>query len=215
MHGAAADHFQNVVAELLHLQRALHQFRIVARDQERVIEAEKVRRMQHRRVQHVALNPLAAIDQAAEIAERAGDGDTERVLHRLRGAHHVGDGADAADARGNIGGLAEHASAQQRLEKARRLDDAEFDVLDLAALDPNVERALALDPGERIDLDGACGGVTHWLHSWASLSLRNGSAAAVKPRNRSRTWRGPWPSSAPNHCARLCAFGVSFGPKQA
>ena len=50
------------------------------------------------------------------------------VLHRVHGAHLVGDRADAADARGDVGRLGERAAAQERLEEARRLEDAQLDV---------------------------------------------------------------------------------------
>ena len=64
--------------------------------------AEKIRRVQHVDVQRVALDPLAAVDQAAQGAQLAIHLDAERVLHGVDRAHLVGDGADAADARGDV-----------------------------------------------------------------------------------------------------------------
>ena len=54
-----------------------------------------------------------------------------------------------------IGGLQRIAAAQERLEEARRLEDAELDLFDLAAAQPHIKRALALDAGQGIDLDDA------------------------------------------------------------
>ena len=78
----------------------------------------------------------------------------QRVLDRVHGAHLVGDRADAADARGDVGRLGEGAAAQERLEEARRLEDAAACTSrDLAALELDVQRALALDAREVVDLD--------------------------------------------------------------
>jgi hypothetical protein len=39
--------------------------------------------MQHRRVQHVAFDPFAAIEQPAQLTQRATDLDAERGLHSV------------------------------------------------------------------------------------------------------------------------------------
>ena len=44
---------------------------------------------------------------------------------------------------------------QKTLEEARRLEDVELGVLDLAVPDRDLERAFAFDPGERADFDGS------------------------------------------------------------
>ena len=110
--------------------------------------------MQHMGVQHVALDPFAAVDQPAQIGDRLRDLPAQRGLHGLAGAHDVGDRTDAADPRGDVRGVTERAAPQQALEIARRLEDAELRADDLVALQPDLEPALALDPRQGLDLDG-------------------------------------------------------------
>ena len=86
---------------------------------DRPLVAEEVRGVQDEGVQSVALQPLAAIDQAAQAADLLRDGHPEGVLHRRDRAHLVGDRADAADPRGDVGRVGERAPPQQRLEEAR------------------------------------------------------------------------------------------------
>ena len=52
------------------------------------------------------------------------------------------------------GSLAGVAAAQERLEEARRLEDLEAQVDDLAAVDGEVQRSLALDARQIVDPDG-------------------------------------------------------------
>ena len=111
--------------------------------------------MEHVDVQRVALDPLAAVEEPAQHADRLGHLDAAEVLHRVDGAHLVRDGADAADAGGDVGRLAERAAAQERLEEPRRLEDPELDVLDPAVAEADGHRALALDAGEVVGPDRA------------------------------------------------------------
>ena len=99
-------------------------------------------------VQGVALDPLAAVEQPPQRRQLAVDPTPQASSIARHGAHLVGDRADAADARGDVGRLGEAAAAQERLEEARRLEDVQLDVVDLAVADPDVQRALALDAGE-------------------------------------------------------------------
>src|SRR3990170_4175106 len=98
---------------------------MVAGEVDGALVTEEVGRMQQVDVERVALDPLAAIDQPAERAQRPVDRYPERVLHRVDGAHLIGDRADAADARGDVGRFGEGAAAQERLEEAWRLENAE------------------------------------------------------------------------------------------
>ena len=86
--------------------------------------------MEHVDVERVALDPLAAVEEPAQQADRLGYLDAAEVLHRVDGAHLVRDGADAADAGRDVGRLEERAAAQERLEEPRRLEDPQLDVLD-------------------------------------------------------------------------------------
>ncbi len=153
MDRAAAEQFQDLVADLLQLQALAHDIAMVLRHLDRALVAEEVRRMQHVDVQRVALDPLAAIQQPAQLPHRLAHRDAERVLHRVHRAHLVGDRADAADACGDVGRLGVGAAAQESLEEARRLEDAQFDVAHGAAIEGDAHAALALHAGEVVDID--------------------------------------------------------------
>ena len=161
MDGAAAHGLDDLVAELFQRQSLGDDLGMGAGDLEGVLHAEKIGGMQHGRVQDVALDPLAAVNQPAQVPERTRDPEAERVLHRLAGAQHVGDGADAADPGGNVGRLGEHPPPEQGLEKARRFIDLEPDIGDLSVADADIQRALPLHAGQGADLDGARSGFSH------------------------------------------------------
>jgi hypothetical protein len=101
----------------------------------------------------VALDPFAAIKQSAQRADWFFDLDAERILDGVYPAHLVSDRANPADKRDDIERLAEAAPAQQCLEEAGRLEDAEAHRIDLAISNAQFERALALHAGDVVDLD--------------------------------------------------------------
>ena len=150
---ASADEVHDVVARLLYLETAANGVAVVARHVDRALVAEEIRRVQHVDVEYVAFDPFAAIKQPAKLAQRPADGNAERVLHRVDGAHLIGDRADAADARHEVGRLGEGAAAQERLEEARRLEDRELRRFYLAVAHDDLERAFAFDAREIVDLD--------------------------------------------------------------
>ena len=115
--------------------------------------------MQHVDMEDMALDPFAAVDQSAQGADWSFNPNTTSVLHRMTRAHLVGDRADTADARGDIWRLREFSTSQERLEKTGRLEDLQFHVDHLAVLDAHKHRALALDPGQVVNFDGA--GLAH------------------------------------------------------
>ena len=119
------------------------------------VVAEEVGRVEHVDVERVALDPLAAVEEAAEHPDRLGQLDAADVLDRVDRARLVGDRADPADPGGDVRRLEEGAAAQERLEEARRLEDPQLDVLDRAVPEPHRHRALALDAGEVVGLDRA------------------------------------------------------------
>ncbi len=170
---APADEVHDVVAGFLHLEPAAHGVAVVARHVDRALVAEEIGRVQHVDVQHVALDPFAAIEQPPQLAQRPGDRDAERVLHRMHGAHLVGDRADAADARHEVRRLGEGAAAQERLEEARRLEDRELGRFHLAVAHDDLERAFAFDAGQIVDLD-------RLTSPWRSRSSRNSGAFTLK-----------------------------------
>ena len=67
---AAADERHQRVAGLLHLQPLLDDLAVVARHLDRARVAEEVGCVQHVDVQRVALDPLAAVEQPAQVADR-------------------------------------------------------------------------------------------------------------------------------------------------
>jgi hypothetical protein len=167
---ATADDADEGVAGLLDLEAALDHAAVVARHLDRAVVAEHVGGVEHEDVQRVALDPLAAVDEPAELPDRAADLDAAGVLDRRARAHLVGDRADPADARGDVGGLAVAAAAEERFEEARRLVDAQAHVVDAAVADAQEHRALALDAREQVGLDRAR--LTHALRSRCGTARR-------------------------------------------
>ena len=100
------------------------------------------------------------------------------------------------------------AAAQERLEQARRLEDGQPRTGDGAAVDVDLQRALALDAGEHGHADAG-----RVRQPWASASRRNGSAAALKVR-KARWMSRPLAPSAVHRAASAAVLVVSAGPKQ-
>ena len=142
-------------------------------------------------MQGVALNPLRTIEQAAQQTNFRPRLDAQRHFERVRRAHLVGDGTDAADARRDVGNFLEMPPAQEGFEKARRLEDIQLDLAQLAAFGAHVQAALALDARQVIHLDSAQGQAGRLrirlahdaTFSNLSLAARKASAFPVKPRS--------------------------------
>ena len=152
---AAADDDHQLVPGLLQGQAALDDVGVIARHLDRSVVAEEVGRVEHVDVERVALDPLAAVEEPPQEPDRLAHLDPADVLHRVDRAHLVRDRADAADAGGDVGRLEEGAAAQERLEEARRLEDPQLDLVDLAVDEPDRHRPFALDSGEVVSLDRA------------------------------------------------------------
>ena len=233
----AADERHDLVPHLLEGEALRDELRVVLGHVDRALVPEEVGGVEHRDVEDVALDPLAAVEEPAQLAQAAAHRHAAGGLHRVDRAHLVGDGADAADAGRDVGGLGELPAPEERLEEAGRLVDVEARLDDLVALDLHEEAALPLDPGQRADGDrpraplrlrgrlslGRCRRLpargllaqrpSRYFLSWISLSRRKGSAPALKERN-ARTMP---PLSTPrcvHPAARADVFGVSIGPKQ-
>jgi hypothetical protein len=155
VHLAPADHPDQLVAGLLDLEPLLDHRAVVAGHRDAALVAEEVRRVQQEHVQRVALEPLAAVDQPAEQPDPLIDLNAAGVLDRRTGAHLIGDRADAADPRGDVRRLGVAPPAEEGLEEARRLVDAQLDGLDVAVPDAHVHGALALHARERVGLQRA------------------------------------------------------------
>ena len=172
---AAAEHVQDVVAHLLELQPALDDVAVIPGQLDRALVAEKVGRVEQVDVQHVALDPLAAVEQAAQRPHLRVDGDPAGVLDRLAGTHLVGDRADPADARGDIGQLRVRAPAEECLEEARGLEDAQLHVGDHALPYHDVHTPFAFDPRQRRRPPGCATPlrVGHGVTPWSSRRSRS------------------------------------------
>ena len=151
---APAEQGQDLVAGLLQRQPAPHRIAVVARHVDGALVAEEVGRMQHVDMQGVALDPFAAVEQPAKVAQGACDLNAQGLLHRVNRTHLVRHRADAADPRGDVRRLGVGAPAQKRLEEPGRLEDAQLGALDHAVAHHHLEGALALYPGKIVDLDG-------------------------------------------------------------
>ena len=150
---APTEHPQDLVARLLEREAPAHRVPVCLGHANAVWVAEEIRRVQHHHVQAVALDPFAAIDQPPQGPELPLDLNAEGAFDRVHGAHLVGDRADAADAGNDVRYLLMTAPPQQRLEEARWLEDPEPGRGHPAVGDLEVERSLALDPGEILDID--------------------------------------------------------------
>jgi len=146
--GPAADHLHDGVPGLLQGQAALDEVAPGRGHLDPAGVAEEIGRVQQVDVQRVALDPLPAVQQPAQVGERPADGHAAGVLDRGARGQLVGRRADTADPGGDVRGLGVGPAAQERLEEAGRLVDVQPRVSDRAAVRLDVQGALALDPGQ-------------------------------------------------------------------
>ena len=150
----ATDQLDELVAGLLEGQPRFDGGPVILGELERAGVAEEVGQVEQVDVERVALDPLAAVEQAAERADGGVDLDPETVLEGMDRGHLVGDRADPADAGDDVDDLVRRPPDDEALEVARRLEDLEVGFLDHAVVDAQPERSLALDPGQSGDVDG-------------------------------------------------------------
>ena len=81
-------------------------------------------------VERVALDPLTAVQQATERRDLVGDLHSAGVFHREASARLVGNGADPANPRRDVGSLGVSPALKECLEETRRLEDLELYRLD-------------------------------------------------------------------------------------
>ena len=150
-----ADDAKQIVADLLHAQAHLH-----GRTQGRVrghadgaFVAQKIGRVEEIDVQGVALDPFCAVEQPPQRPDLGRDLDAQDLLHGVGGAHLIGHRADAADARGDVRRFHVEPPLQEGLEKPGRLEDLQLQMLDLAILDDDIQRALAFHARHVGDID--------------------------------------------------------------
>ena len=147
MYGPAADGLHDRVAGPPERQTTLDEITVVTRQLDSSRIAEEIRRVQQVDVQRVAGDPLAAVQQPAQVGDRPVDGHPARGLDGQERARLVRDRADAADPGRDVRRLPVRAPAKERLEEPRRLVDVEANLVHLVAADADMQGALALYPG--------------------------------------------------------------------
>src|ERR1035437_4845033 len=105
-------------------------------------------------MQCVTLDPFTAVDQPPQVANRAGYFDSACVLNGMTRAHLIRNGADTADAGGNVRHLMKLSTAEKCFEEARRFEDLQLYVRHLLALDLYQQGAFAFDTRQVVDFDG-------------------------------------------------------------
>ena len=103
MDRAAAEDIEDVVADLLELEPALDDVAMVPGEVDRARVPEEIRRMEQIDVERVALDPFAAVEQAAQRPDRVVDHHPAGALDRLAGTHLICHRADPTDSSGDIG----------------------------------------------------------------------------------------------------------------
>src|ERR1039457_1488134 len=111
------------------------------------------RSMQEVHVQGVALDPLAAVQEAAQLLHLGADGGPKSVLDGGARRHLVGNRADAADAGRNVRDLLVVPPGQEGLEKPWRLENVERHLCHRTVLHYDVEPTLALQPGPGANIE--------------------------------------------------------------
>ena len=131
----AAQKADNLVPGFLDAQASLHHFRMIFGNADRVFVAEKIRRVQHINVQSVAFDPFSAVEQAPQLRSGPSTLHSEGILDGVAGAHLIGDGANSADARRDVGHFGEFPATEKCFKEARRLEDLQLYVSHTLPLD--------------------------------------------------------------------------------
>src|SRR6185437_6661634 len=94
---------------------------MILRHRNGAVVTEKIGRLQQIDVQRVALDPLTAVDEPSQVAQRPLNAQAENLLQRVNRAHLVRDRTDAANARDNVRHFFVMSSLQESFEEPRRL----------------------------------------------------------------------------------------------
>jgi hypothetical protein len=152
MDRAPAGDREDLVADLLQAQSAFDDRPVELRELDGARQAEEVRGVEQVNVERVALDPLPAIQQPAQRAHLRIDVDAEQVLEGVDRGQLVGDRADAADAGDDVDDFVGRPPDHDPFEEARRLEDPQPCLDDLAVAHAQVEATLTLDSGELVDV---------------------------------------------------------------
>jgi len=160
--GPPAEKFHDRVSGAAQGETALHDLPVLSRHLDDARVAQEVGGVQHVDVQRVAADPFPAVQQPAQVRDRTVHARPAGVFDCLAGTGLVGDGADAAHAGGDVGGLGVGATAQERLEEPGRLVDVEPDLVHPVAVDADIHGAFALDAGKPAGGERAITPVGHY-----------------------------------------------------
>ena len=225
MDRAAADDREDLVADPLQPQAALDSRPVELGELDRARQAEEVRRVEEVHVEGVALDPLPAVQEAAQRADLRLHLDAEQALEGVDGGQLVGDRADPADPGDDVDDLVGGTPDDEPLEEARRLEDPR-------AGPPRPRRpgragGALPSPSTRVSSSTAYDALVSCVHRAppgdgspsgraappAGIAARNGSAQPVKPANRRPASSGDSPARS-KRVASATTFGCSRGPKQ-
>src|SRR6478672_8179595 len=116
MNGTTTHRLEDRVARLLQCEAALDDVAVVLSQRDGIRTAEEVWRVQQVDVQCVAGDPLTAVEQLPQRRDLGRDLDAADLFDRLPCTRLIGDGADPADARGQVTHLGVLPSTKERLE---------------------------------------------------------------------------------------------------
>src|SRR5215212_7673209 len=117
-----SNQLHELVAGLLEREPGFDRGPMIAGELEAARIAEEVRKVQQVDVQRMAFDPLAAVEEAAESANRWIDLDPQAMLERMDGGHLVGNRADPADPGNDVDDLVRRPPDHQAFEVTRRLE---------------------------------------------------------------------------------------------
>ena len=179
MDGPTTDQLDQLVADLLQLQTTLHPVPMVGGEVDDPVVAEEVGRVEEVDVERVALDPLPAVEEAAQVGQGTIDRDAAQRLDGVAGAHLIRHWADAADPGGDVRRLGVGPPPQHRLEEARRLVDPQLHGAQDPVTDDDVHRPLTLDARASV--------------STRSVRSPSGAVTASRPGRGQRSRRGTAP----------------------
>lgn len=166
---------------------------------------QEVRKVQQEDVQRVTVDPLAAVQQPAQLHDFRVHRHAAGIFDGIARTHLVRHRADPADPRGQVGRFGMSPSTQERLEEPRRLVDVQLCPHHGAVAQRDVQCAFTFHAGQGADRQRAYLGVHR---SFRSASKR----VTLNVENTLSTSPSVIPSRR-NNGMSAAEFGVAAGPK--
>lgn len=149
-----AEDFEDPIAELFEFQASLDLVWEFPGQFDPTVAIEEIGGMEQVDVQHMAFDPLGAVDQTAQRGDGFGDSNAQDRLEGLDGRDLISDRTDATDTRGDIGDILDRSASQEGFEEPWGLVDIQFDLLDPRAAQTDVQCTFSLDASQDWDTDG-------------------------------------------------------------